>query len=148
MKEHRFSQPFTSFGREQCISPDEIILPKAIFLTWRHVLTLTRVATVSVPIVAETCARRGAGFSRFLQLVPGEGESQTTGKLCVLHFFYKGQLNIASLCNGRTKRKWGAMLNFESGDRIQLFYEDSPEAIIRATVNRLFSDRDEGMGLV
>jgi hypothetical protein len=41
--------------------------------------TLTRVATVSVPILAETCARRGAGFSRFLQLVPGEGESQTTG---------------------------------------------------------------------
>ena len=74
---------------------DEIILPKAIFLMWRHVLTLTRVATVSVPIVAETCARRGAGFSRFLQLVPGEGESQTTGKLGVLHFFYTGQPNIA-----------------------------------------------------
>ena len=73
--------------------PDEIILRKAIFLTWRHVLTLIRVATVSVPIVAETCARRGAGFSRFLQPVPGEGESQTTGKLCVLHFFYKGQVN-------------------------------------------------------
>ena len=53
---------------------------------------------VSVPIVAEACARRGAGFSRFLQLIPGEGESQTTGKLCVLHFFYKGQLNIASPC--------------------------------------------------
>src|SRR5258708_32901556 len=64
------------------------------------------VATVSVPIVAKTCARRGAGFSRFLQLVPSEGESQTTGKLCVLHFLYKSQLNIASLCNGRTKRKW------------------------------------------
>jgi hypothetical protein len=78
--------------------PDEIILRKAIFLTWRHVLTLIRVATVFVPIVAETCARRGAGFSRFLQLVPGEGESQTTGKLCVLHFFCKRQLNIASLC--------------------------------------------------
>ena len=105
--------------------PGEIILPKAIFLAWRHALTLPRVATVSVPIVAETCARRGAGFSRFLQLVPGEGESQTTGKLCVLHFFYKGQLNIASLCNGRTKRKWGAMLDLESGDRIELFYEDS-----------------------
>src|SRR6266852_925723 len=100
-------------------------------------LTLTRVATVSVPIVAETCARRGAGFSRFLQLVPGEGESQTTGKLCVLHFFYKGQLNITSLCNGRTKRKWGAMRNLKSGDRIELFYEDSPEATIRATVSRL-----------
>src|SRR5215470_11750706 len=79
--------------------PDEIILAKAIFLTWRHVLTLTRVATVSVPIVPEACARRGAGFSRFLQLVPGEGESRTTGKLCVLRFFYKGQLNLASLCH-------------------------------------------------
>src|SRR6516162_4859906 len=128
--------------------PDETIWPKAIFITWRHVLTLPRVATVSVPIVVETCARRGAGFSRFLQLVPGEGESQTTGKLCVLHFFYKGQRNIASLCNGRTKRKWNAMLNLESGDRIELFYQDSPEATIRATVNRLLSDRDEGMGLV
>src|SRR5262249_61186935 len=99
-------------------------------------------------LVPATCARRGAGFSRFLQLVPGEGESQTAGKLCVLHFLYKGQLNIASLCNGRTKRKWGAMRNLESGDRIELFYEDSPEATIRATVNRLLSDRDEGMGLV
>jgi hypothetical protein len=98
--------------------PDEIILPKAIFLTWRHVLTLPKAATISVPIVAETCARRGARFSRFLQLLPGEGDSQTTGKLCVLHFFYKGQLNIPSLCNGRTKRKWNAMLNLESGDRI------------------------------
>ena len=53
------------------------------------------------------------------------------------HFFYKGQLNLASLCNVRTKRKWDAMLNLESGDRIELFYEDSPEATIRATVNRL-----------
>ena len=35
--------------------PDENILRKAIFLTWRHVLTLIEVATVSVPIVAETC---------------------------------------------------------------------------------------------
>ncbi len=40
------------------------------------------------------------------------------------------------------------MLNLESGDRIELFYEDSPEATIRATVNRLLSDGDEGMGLV
>jgi hypothetical protein len=94
------------------------------------------------------CARRGAGFSRFLQLVNGGGESQTSGKLCVLHSFYKGQLNIASLCNGRTERNWGAMLNLESGDRIELFYEDSPEATIRATVSRFLSDRDEGMGLV
>jgi hypothetical protein len=97
---------------------------------------------------ASSLLGRGAGFSRFLQLVPCEGESQTTGKLCVLHFFYKGQLNIASLCNGRTKRKWDAMLNLESGGRIKLFYEDSPEATICATVNRLLSDRLEGMGLV
>src|SRR5215469_16800004 len=130
MKEHRFSLPFTRFGREQCISPMKSFCLK-------QYSTLTRVATVSVPIVAETCARRGAGFSRFLQLVPGEGESQTTGKLCVLHFFYKDQLSIASFCNGRTKRKWGAMLNLESGDRIELLYEDSSEATIRATVNRL-----------
>ena len=103
-------------------------------------MIVTRVATVSVPNVAETCARRGVGFSRFLQLVPGEGESHTTGKLCVLHFFYKGQVNIASLYNGRTKRNWGAMLNCST--------KESPEATIRATVSGLVSDRDEGMGLV
>jgi hypothetical protein len=40
------------------------------------------------------------------------------------------------------------MLNLESGDRIELLYEDSPEATIRATIDRLLSDRDEGMGLV
>jgi len=42
----------------------------------------------------------------------------------------------------------GAMLNLESGGRSELFYEDSPEATIRAAVNRLLSDQDEGMGLV
>ena len=98
--------------------------------------------------MAEACARRGAGFSRFLQLVPGEGESQTTGKLCVLHFLYEGQLNIASLCNGRMKRKGDAVLDLECGDRIERFYEDSPEATIRATVHRLLSNGDEGMGAV
>src|SRR4029077_12524442 len=99
MKEHRFSLPFTSFGGEQCISPMKSFCLKQYSLRG----TLTRVATVSGPIVAETRARRGAGFSRFLQLIPGEGESQTTGKLCVLHFFYKGLLNIASPCmNSKT----------------------------------------------
>ena len=43
-------------------------------------------ATVCPRTEAKACRRRGAGFSRFLQLVPGEGESQTTGKPCVLHF--------------------------------------------------------------
>jgi hypothetical protein len=46
------------------------------------------------------------------------------------------------------ERKWGAMLNLESGGRIELFYKGFPKAPIRATVNRLLNDRDEGMGLV
>lgn len=40
------------------------------------------------------------------------------------------------------------MLNLESGDRIELFYEDSPEGTIRLAVNRLLSDRGQGIGLV
>jgi len=39
------------------------------------------------------------------------------------------------------------MLNLESGDRIELFYEDSPATTVRATVGRLLTDRDEGMGI-
>jgi len=39
------------------------------------------------------------------------------------------------------------MLNLESSDRIELFYEDAPATTIRATVGRLLSDWDEGMGL-
>jgi hypothetical protein len=38
------------------------------------------------------------------------------------------------------------MLNLKSDDRIELFYEDAPATTIRATVGRLSSDRDEGMG--
>ena len=37
------------------------------------------------------------------------------------------------------------MLNLESGDRIELFYEDAPASAICATVGRLLTDRDEGM---
>ena len=36
------------------------------------------------------------------------------------------------------------MLNLESGDRIELFYEDAPARTIRATVGRLLTDWDEG----
>jgi len=39
------------------------------------------------------------------------------------------------------------MLNVQSGDRVELFYEDGPAAIICATVGRLLTDRDEGMGI-
>jgi len=39
------------------------------------------------------------------------------------------------------------MLNLQSGDRIELFYEDAPAMTIRATVGRLLTDRDEGMGI-
>ena len=111
------------------VTPIEIILSRATFFTWRRVLTLNRVATVSAPIVAETCARRGAGFSRFLQLVPGEGESQTTGRLCVLHFSNKGQHT--------NEGKAGAMLNLKFGDRLELFYENFSETAMRPTVIRL-----------
>ncbi|MGC2197666.1 MAG: hypothetical protein WA628_23540 [Terriglobales bacterium] len=38
------------------------------------------------------------------------------------------------------------MLNLQSGDRIELFCEDAPATKIRATVGRLLTDRDEGMG--
>ena len=39
------------------------------------------------------------------------------------------------------------MLNLQSGDRIELFYEDAPATTIQATVGRLLTDRDEGMGI-
>jgi hypothetical protein len=39
------------------------------------------------------------------------------------------------------------MLNLESGDRIELFYEDSPGGAILATVGRLLTDWEEGMGI-
>lgn len=37
------------------------------------------------------------------------------------------------------------MLNLESGDRVELFYEDAPTTTIRATVGRLLTDREEGL---
>jgi hypothetical protein len=39
------------------------------------------------------------------------------------------------------------MLNLESGDRIELSYEDSPGRPICATVGRLLTDWEEGMGV-
>ena len=39
------------------------------------------------------------------------------------------------------------MLNLQSGDRIELFYQDGPATTIRATVGRLLSDWEEGMGI-
>jgi hypothetical protein len=39
------------------------------------------------------------------------------------------------------------MLNLQSGDEIELFCEDAPATTIRATVSRLLTDRDEGMGI-
>jgi hypothetical protein len=38
-------------------------------------------------------------------------------------------------------------MKHESGDRIELFYEDSPARTIRATVRRLLTDWEEGMGV-
>ena len=39
------------------------------------------------------------------------------------------------------------MIELQSGDRIEVFYEDEPATAIRATVARLLSDREEGMGV-
>jgi hypothetical protein len=39
------------------------------------------------------------------------------------------------------------MLNLESGDRIELLYEDEPATAMRATVGRLLTDWEEGMGI-
>jgi len=39
------------------------------------------------------------------------------------------------------------MLNLKSGDRVELFYEDSRATTIHATVGRLLTDPDEGMGI-
>jgi hypothetical protein len=39
------------------------------------------------------------------------------------------------------------MVSLQCGDRIELFYEDAPATTIRATVGRLLTDRDEGMGI-
>ncbi len=41
----------------------------------------------------------------------------------------------------------GRILNLECGDRIELFYEDAPAKTIRATVGRLLTNREEGMGI-
>ena len=38
------------------------------------------------------------------------------------------------------------MLKLQPGDQIELFYEDAPATAIHATVVRLLTDRDEGMG--
>jgi hypothetical protein len=39
------------------------------------------------------------------------------------------------------------MLHLQSGDRIELAYQDAPTNTIRATVGRLLTDHDEGMGI-
>ena len=39
------------------------------------------------------------------------------------------------------------MVELQSGDRIEMFYEDEPATTIRATVARLLTDREEGMGV-
>ena len=39
------------------------------------------------------------------------------------------------------------MLSLQSGDRIELFFEDAPAMTILATVDRLLTNREEGMGI-
>lgn len=39
------------------------------------------------------------------------------------------------------------MIDLESGDQIELFYEEDPATTIVATVGRILTDREEGMGV-
>ena len=39
------------------------------------------------------------------------------------------------------------MLDLQSGDRVEFSYEDGPTTTICATVGRLLTDQDEGMGV-
>jgi hypothetical protein len=39
------------------------------------------------------------------------------------------------------------MVSLQCGDQIELSYEDASATTIRATVGRLLSDQDEGMGI-
>jgi hypothetical protein len=74
-----------------------------------------------------------------------ENRRQPENSACCISFT---RVSLTSRVFAMDERKWGAMLNLESGGRIELFYKGFPKAPIRATVNRLLNDRDEGMGLV
>jgi hypothetical protein len=39
------------------------------------------------------------------------------------------------------------MLNLKTGDRVELFFEDAPAMGICATVSRLLTDREQGLGI-
>jgi hypothetical protein len=52
-----------------------------------------------------------------------------------------------ALCPFAAEWCGGGMLNLQCGDRIELFYEDAPATKFCATVGRLLSDQDEGMGV-
>ena len=68
-------------------------------------LTLTRVATVSVPIVAENAHAEELGFRDFSSLfLVKENRRQLGNSACRISFI-KVSSNIATLCNGRMKRK-------------------------------------------
>jgi hypothetical protein len=41
---------------------------------------------------------------------------------------------------------YSEMPDLAVGDHIELLYEDSPQTVMRATVSRILTDQDEGMG--
>ena len=50
--------------------------------------------------------------------------------------------------NGLADETKSRAVDLAVGDQIELVYEDSPETVMRATVSRILSDSDEGMGTV
>jgi hypothetical protein len=57
-------------------------------------------------------------------------------------------INMSNDKNVRTDTgAYSEMLDLVVGDHIELIYEDSPQTVVHATVSRILTDQDEGMGL-
>jgi hypothetical protein len=56
-------------------------------------------------------------------------------------------INMSNDKNTRTDTDaYSEMPDLVVGDHIELVYEDSPQTVMHATVSRIFTDHDEGMG--
>ena len=56
--------------------------------------------------------------------------------------------NSINLSNTKNRTEaYSEMPDLVVGDHIELLYEDSPQTVMHATVSRILTDRDEGIGL-
>jgi hypothetical protein len=55
--------------------------------------------------------------------------------------------NSINMSNDKNRTEaYSEMPDLVVGDHIELLYEDSPQTVMHATVSRILTDRDEGMG--